>query len=351
MTGAWKLGIASGPKLVLLSLCDNANDQGECFPSIPMIAQRCSLSERAVQGHIQGLVDQGFLRRIERNGRSTVYHLDPRRICAAGSQEEHYVYSITDVETGEFYVGVRTSKGAAERDGYMGSGAWFSERVSHGSALKKMVLSKHESRLEAESEERSRIVESLQNPLCRNQRTPADSAPRNSFTPQDLHPTPAIYAPLPPQILHPTPADSAPITVKESSIEPKKGRARPAPPPRPDDVAEQVWQDWVAHRKGKGASVSPTVLSEARKEAEKAGLPLERFLAIWCARGSQGLQADWLKPHERGSPSPSGETAYQRSMRERTEQVTPRIAAKPPGNSQNVIEMEVPRVITGCLGR
>jgi hypothetical protein len=215
MTGAWKLNIASGPKLVLLSLCDNANDQGECFPSVPMIAQRCSLSERAVQGHIQGLVDQGFMKRIERNGRSTVYHLDSRKIC-----------------------------------------------------------------------------------------TPADSSP-----PQDLRPAPAISAPPPPQILHPTPADSAPITVKETSIEPKKGRARPAPPPRPDDVAEQVWQDWVAHRKGKGASVSPTVLSEARKEAEKAGMPLERFLAIWCARGSQGLQADWLKPHERGSPAPQGKYA------------------------------------------
>lgn len=28
-------------------------------------------------------------------------------------------------------------------------------------------------------------------------------------------------------------------------------------------------------------------------------MTLEAFLRVWCARGSQGLQADWLKPHER----------------------------------------------------
>ncbi len=86
MTGAWKLDIASGPKLVLLSLCDNANDQGECFPSISMIAQRCSMGERTVQGHIQTLTEQGFMKRVERNGRSTFYALNPRRICTHNRQ-------------------------------------------------------------------------------------------------------------------------------------------------------------------------------------------------------------------------------------------------------------------------
>jgi hypothetical protein len=138
--------------------------------------------------------------------------------------------------------------------------------------------------------------------------TPAGFAP-----PQILHPR--RFCTPPPQYLHPYPRRICTL-------------------PRPDDVSEQVWQDWVAHRKGKGASVSLTVLSEARKESDKAGLPLERFLAIWCARGSQGLQADWLKPHERGSPQPSGETAYQRNMRERMEGFAPGIAARPPGQQR-----------------
>lgn len=34
------------------------------------------------------------------------------------------------------------------------------------------------------------------------------------------------------------------------------------------------------------------------REAAKARISFEDFLRIWCLRGSQGLQADWLKPHE-----------------------------------------------------
>jgi hypothetical protein len=74
---------------------------------------------------------------------------------------------------------------------------------------------------------------------------------------------------------------------------------------RPDDVAEQTWKDWTALRTKKRAVVSETVIAEARTEAGKAGLTLERFLAIWCLRGSQGLQADWLKPNERGASKPT----------------------------------------------
>lgn len=214
------------------------------------------MGERTVQSHIQTLTSMGLMCRSERNGRSTVYQLDPRRICA-----------------------------------------------------------------------------------------PADFAP-----PQNLHPTPAESAPVPPQISHPTPADFAPITIKEPSLEPKKGRAARPAPQRPEEVSEQVWDDWLAHRKARKAAVTQTVLTEAIREASKAGVTLERFLSIWCSRGSTGLQADWLKPHERGAQYGTGETAYQRSMRERAEQITPRIAAKAPGAQLNVIEMEVPDVIAGCLG-
>jgi len=73
---------------------------------------------------------------------------------------------------------------------------------------------------------------------------------------------------------------------------------------RPDDVAEQTWSDWTALRKAKKAPVTETVLKQARAEARKAGMAFDAFLAVWCARGSQGLQADWLKPNERAGPAP-----------------------------------------------
>lgn len=70
---------------------------------------------------------------------------------------------------------------------------------------------------------------------------------------------------------------------------------------RPADVTEQTWKDWTALRTKKRTTVSETAIGEARREAALAGVTLERFLVIWCARGSQGLEASWLKPHERGS--------------------------------------------------
>lgn len=85
-----------------------------------------------------------------------------------------------------------------------------------------------------------------------------------------------------------------------SSLSGKKKRSAPAHP-CPEDVSEQIWRDWLALRKAKRAPVSATVIEAATAEAAKADMTLEAFLRIWCARGSQGLQADWLKPHERGT--------------------------------------------------
>jgi DNA-binding transcriptional ArsR family regulator len=81
MTSAWKLPIPAGRKMVLLALCDNANDQGECYPSVSMLTEKCSMSERSIQGHISDLEKDGLLVRDLRSGRSTMYRLNPRRIC------------------------------------------------------------------------------------------------------------------------------------------------------------------------------------------------------------------------------------------------------------------------------
>lgn len=129
----------------------------------------------------------------------------------------------------------------------------------------------------------------------------------------------------------------------------EKGSPRKREPtlPAPEDVAEQVWKDWVQLRKAKRSTVSETVVAEARAEAQKAGMTLERFLSVWCIRGSQGLQADWIKPHERAAST--GETAFQKTSRERMQQWAPGVAAKTPG-ATNVIELEALDVTPRRLG-
>jgi DNA-binding transcriptional ArsR family regulator len=66
-------------KLVLLKLADNANDEGVCWPSVPLIADHTELSIRTVQEHLHRLEAKGLLR-IERrqvNGlnMANIYHL------------------------------------------------------------------------------------------------------------------------------------------------------------------------------------------------------------------------------------------------------------------------------------
>jgi len=68
--------------------------------------------------------------------------------------------------------------------------------------------------------------------------------------------------------------------------------------PRPEDVNQQGWDDWVALRKRKGTTISETAIEGAREEAAKIGWTLQQFLVEWCTRGSQGLKAEWIKPDQ-----------------------------------------------------
>jgi uncharacterized protein YdaU (DUF1376 family) len=103
----------------------------------------------------------------------------------------------------------------------------------------------------------------------------------------------------------------------------------------PPDVGLQEWQDWLSLRKAKKAPVTETVLKSARKEAEKAGITLNAFLTIWCARGSQGLEASWLKSDEKQNQT---ETVYQRSMRLKMQDAVPSIAKQAPEPYQDAAD-------------
>lgn len=75
MTLAWELSIPATPKMVLLSLADQANDDGKCWPGQPLIAKRCSITERAVRDQITWLEREGFIRREVKAGIGTLYTL------------------------------------------------------------------------------------------------------------------------------------------------------------------------------------------------------------------------------------------------------------------------------------
>ena len=65
--------------------------------------------------------------------------------------------------------------------------------------------------------------------------------------------------------------------------------------PRPDDVSESVWQDWIAHRKAIKAPFSATALAQTRTEAAKAGMALDQALSTAMASGWRGFRADYVR--------------------------------------------------------
>jgi hypothetical protein len=74
MAAAWELPIPQTEKMVLLCLCDYANDAGECWPSVDTIARKCSVSGRSVQRSIRKLTAIGMVAIKPSNGRKANWY-------------------------------------------------------------------------------------------------------------------------------------------------------------------------------------------------------------------------------------------------------------------------------------
>jgi hypothetical protein len=62
------------------------------------------------------------------------------------------------------------------------------------------------------------------------------------------------------------------------------------------EVAIEVIRDFRALRKTKKAAISPTAIAGIKREADKAGLSLERVMRICCENGWTGFNASWNWP-------------------------------------------------------
>lgn len=76
MNWAWSQDISnSSRKLVLLALADRANDDGECWPGITSLAEKCSIPRRTLIRALASLEEQGLIsvrrRPGEGSGRQT----------------------------------------------------------------------------------------------------------------------------------------------------------------------------------------------------------------------------------------------------------------------------------------
>ena len=224
-------------KFVLISLADQADENGYCWPSIEFTSDRTSLSKRSVINAIKALEDQGFLFANRMNGRRTTYTI-----------------------------------------------------------------------------------------TLKNQCIPCTSAPH-----APVHNLPEAVN-LIPQAVHLVPKGVQEVHTnrKESSKNHKLIITKPL------DVDEQIWIDWLQHRKQKKASVTQTVLDRLTKDAGLAGLSLQAVLEMCCARGWIGFDPKWLLQENRAQAKP------QTFMQKRSAELAAlgdRVRSEQSGNNLNVIDM------------
>jgi hypothetical protein len=69
---------------------------------------------------------------------------------------------------------------------------------------------------------------------------------------------------------------------------------------KPEDVSEQVWSDFINHRRKVRADVSQTAIAGFRREADRVGWTLEQAISEIVLRGWRGFKAEWIKTDDRG---------------------------------------------------
>lgn len=240
MTLAWRTELQSGPRLVLLAICDNANDDGNCYPSIQGLAHKSGLSVRAVRGHVAAMAESGLLLRNERAGRSTYYQINLPALRAAVFKSLSARKELSDYDRG---------------------------------VLRSCAPDP---------------VPTPPMPPAPPEDTPADSAPR-----QILPTPPADSAGDPSRFLPTPPADSAARTYKEptSNQQGKKKTGASAPAfVLPDWINQSHWDAWHSTAKRKNATPEQKQMAVNKLDAwRKQGLDHAEALENAAIGGWQGL--------------------------------------------------------------
>lgn len=97
MTRAWEIELPHSQKLVLLSLADNANDRGDCWPSITTIAEKCCMHRSTVMRMLNELEIKGQITRSIEPGMTNGYRIHPSHI--ATTTAAHPSQAATSIES------------------------------------------------------------------------------------------------------------------------------------------------------------------------------------------------------------------------------------------------------------
>lgn len=283
----------SSEKFILVCLANYSDEYGICYPSARTLMRDTGQDRKTVLLNLKRLCESGLLRDTGRRVGGTMSVIVYEIVGMPSNSRVHYVYRVTDLASGEYYIGKRSFNGEPELDTYRGSGRWVLDRQSKGIPLHREVLEVFDTDVEARACEMRWFKHIGADPLCKNEGTPhalsrdkrcAGSSPifpTSGSSP--VFPTPES-SPVFPGSSPVIPASSPVIPPKqaqkrdtepsveplETTIEEKTKPAAPAMPPAPpppvtkaakskanpatpvvvlpDWLPESTWNMWVSHR-------------------------------------------------------------------------------------------------------
>ncbi len=235
MSQCWPLeGMSIAQKAVLISLADNANDQGVCWPSIPTIARRVCASDRAVQNAIKWLESARLVTANRANGRHTSYTVTPA--AYAPPKEMH------------------------QRTKFTGAGDSPAQEMHHTPA--------------GDSGGPRTACTIPPNHVPSNRNEPSVNRQGTANSTGDAG---ASVSGDPGNVVGD--GDEKPLGLKDLIAE---------------GVDRQVGRDWLAVRKAKKSILTPTAWAAVKREAERAGITPGEAVAHAAVAGWAGFKAAWL---------------------------------------------------------
>lgn len=157
----------STDKFVLVALANYSDDMGISYPSQARLVADTTLDRKTVISAIARLQDAGLIVDTEyrKGGTNQVIVY---RLVGISAPVRHYVYKMTEAETGRFYIGKRSFDGDPKADTYQGSGAWVKQAQAKRAMLVKSILAEFDSATEALKFEWAAIKSVDADPLCMN---------------------------------------------------------------------------------------------------------------------------------------------------------------------------------------
>lgn len=262
---------SSSAKSVLRCLCDYADDDGtNCRPSTDTISLETEFDRRTVFKAIAFLSSNDWIR-VYKNGRGSrnFYALNVQKISNAFEQSRILKEGFYNESSSNFVTSDKndTSIKNATRSSIKNDTTSSYINDTEAGTFLHFHSDKNDTQL-------SQYSVNTQSYIYTNEKN--DSLKNSEPVEDEL---PLVEA-------------SEVVETEPTSSKPKKSKTNVT---KPDDVSDDLWADFLNHRKQKKAPVTDRVISLIRNEAKNAGWTLKEALNEVILRNWTGFKAEWVE--------------------------------------------------------